>query len=141
MPPPETKEQVTRVAEKTLKAWEDLRSGVQRLLLVYPGKVCKHCSEVHIGPSGHKARLCGMFKFQQWRGSHFWMKANVDDLVPPKMVWHRRSHDPEVLVDSGRGFYGHAPAVVELCSQGGAVVPKKYFSLMKIRGLSEPLVS
>ncbi|XP_078437284.1 APO RNA-binding protein (DUF794) [Wolffia australiana] len=136
---PTTGDQLRRLAERTIEAWENLRSGVQRLLLVYPCKVCKYCSEVHVGPSGHKARLCGVFRFEQWRGSHFWKKAAVDDLVPVKTVWHRRLQDPEVLVDSGRGFYGHAPAVVELCFQAGAHVPKKYFSLMKIRGLSEPV--
>ncbi|KAK9035006.1 hypothetical protein V6N11_077057 [Hibiscus sabdariffa] len=41
------------VASGTLKAWETLRSGVKKLLLVYPAKVCKYCSEVHVGPSGH----------------------------------------------------------------------------------------
>lgn len=75
------------IANKTLTAWETVRSGVEKLLLVYPVKVCKYCSEVHVGPSGHKARLCGVFKYESWRGAHFWMKANVDDLVPPKIVW------------------------------------------------------
>lgn len=131
-------EQMRRVAERTVEAWEELRAGVQRLLLVYPAKVCKHCGEVHVGPSGHRARLCGVFRFERWRGGHFWKRAEVDDLVPPRLVWRRRPYDPEVLVDAGRGFYGHAPAVIELCSQAGAAVPKKYFSLMKLRGLSEP---
>ncbi|MQM11217.1 hypothetical protein Taro_044124 [Colocasia esculenta] len=134
---PLSDEQVRKVAERTLEAWESLISGVRRLLLVYPAKVCKYCSEVHIGPSGHKARLCGVFKFQKWRGSHFWQKAEVDDLVPPQIVWHRRPYDPPILVDSGRGFYGHAPAVVELCAQAGVLVPKKYFCMMKLNGLSQ----
>nr|XP_028945720.1 APO protein 4, mitochondrial-like [Malus domestica] len=74
------------VASGTLRAWEILRNGVEKLLMVYPAKVCKHCSEVHVGPSGHKARLCGIFKYESWQGTHFWRKANVDDLVPPKTV-------------------------------------------------------
>ncbi|CAA6658287.1 unnamed protein product [Spirodela intermedia] len=135
---PPNEEQIRRVAERTLEAWEELRAGVQRLLLVYPAKVCKYCSEVHVGPSGHRARLCGVFRFERWRGGHFWKRAEVDDLVPPRLVWHRRPYDPTVLIDAGRGFYGHAPAVIELCGQAGAAVPKKYFSLMKLRGLSEP---
>ncbi|KAK9125091.1 hypothetical protein Scep_013937 [Stephania cephalantha] len=126
------------IANGTLDAWERLRSGVQRLLLVYPGKVCKHCSEVHIGPSGHKARLCGVFKHESWRGTHLWKKAELDDLVPPKVVWRRRCQDPPLLFDEGRDFYGHAPAVVELCAQAGAVVPTKYFCMMKFNGLGPP---
>lgn len=129
-------EELSLVAQRTLDAWERLGFGVQELLLVYPAKVCEHCSEVHVGPSGHKARLCGVFKFESWRGSHMWKKAEVDDLVPPKLVWHRRPHDPPVLVDSGRGFYGRAPAVVELCIQAGARVPSKYFCIMKVHGLT-----
>lgn len=133
--PPES---LTSVAQSTLEAYEKVRLGVRKLLLVYPAKVCKHCSEVHIGPSGHKARICGMFKFEGWRGSHMWKKAEVDDLVPPKVVWHRRPHDPPMLVDGGREYYGHAPAVVELCMQAGARVPTRYFCMMKVHGLAPP---
>ncbi|CAK9185177.1 unnamed protein product [Ilex paraguariensis] len=126
------------IARGTLTAWETLRSGVQKLLLVYPAKVCKFCSEVHVGPSGHKARLCGVFKYESWRGAHFWKKAEVDDLVPSKVVWFRRPQDSSVLVDEGRNFYGHAPAVVDLCTKAGALAPAKYRCVMKIEGLSAP---
>ncbi|XP_024982490.1 APO protein 4, mitochondrial isoform X2 [Cynara cardunculus var. scolymus] len=124
------------VADGTLKAWEVLRSGVQKLLMVYPAKVCKYCSEVHVGPSGHKARLCGVFKYESWRGTHLWKKAQVDDLVPSKVVWFRRARDPIVLQDKWRSFYGHAPAVVDLCTKGGAIAPAKYNCMMKLQGLS-----
>ncbi|KAL7185741.1 hypothetical protein ACSBR2_027659 [Camellia fascicularis] len=129
------------VAIGTLKAWELVRSGVQKLLMVYPAKVCKYCSEVHVGPSGHKARLCGVFKFESWRGTHVWKKAEVDDLVPPKIVWYRRPQDPPVLLDEGREFYGHAPAVLDLCVKAGAVAPSKYFCMMKVQGLTAPVLS
>lgn len=128
------------LAQLTLESWERMRLGVQKLLLVYPAKVCNYCSEVHIGPSGHKARLCGVLKHQSWRGTHFWKKVEVDDLVPPKVVWRRRRQDPPVLLDSGRDFYGHAPALVELCVQAGAVAPKKYSCMMKEYGLQPPLI-
>ncbi|KAJ9170456.1 hypothetical protein P3X46_018562 [Hevea brasiliensis] len=129
-------EDLKLVANGTLRAWETLRSGVQKLLLVYPAKVCKHCSEIHVGPSGHKARLCGVFRYESWRGSHFWKKAAVDDLVPPKIVWRHRPQDPPVLLNEGRDFFGHAPAVVDLCTKAGAIAPKKYYCMMKIQGLS-----
>lgn len=126
------------IARGTLSAWETLRAGVQKLLSAYPAKVCKHCSEVHVGPSGHKARLCGVFKYESWRGAHFWKKAEVDDLVPPKVVWFRRPQDPPLLRNEGREFYGHAPAVVDLCTKAGAIPPSKYLCMMKMQGLSAP---
>ncbi|KAF6139498.1 hypothetical protein GIB67_005135 [Kingdonia uniflora] len=131
-------DELKSVANRTMRAYERLRSGLQKLLLVYPTKVCQYCSEVHIGPSGHKARLCGVFKHESRRGGHFWKKAEVDNLVPPKVVWRRRSQDPQVLFDKGRYYYGHAPAIVELCLQGGAVVPAKYFCMMKLHGFPPP---
>ena len=89
---------------------------------------------------GHKARVCGIFRHEGWRGAHWWKKAEVDDLIPPKVVWHQRPHDPQVLVDSERGFHGHALAVVELCMQAGARVPNKYFCMMKLHWLAPDLV-
>ncbi|KAJ4962122.1 hypothetical protein NE237_022032 [Protea cynaroides] len=89
---------LTSVAKLTLEAWEMLRSGIRKLLLVYPAKVCKYCSEVHVGLSGHNARLCGVFKYEGWRGIHLWQKAKVDDLGPPRVVWLRRPQDPPVLL-------------------------------------------
>ncbi|XP_043722996.1 APO protein 4, mitochondrial-like isoform X2 [Telopea speciosissima] len=131
--------ELTSVAKLTLEALERLREGVQKLLLVYPAKVCKCCSEVHIGPSSHKAQLYGVFKYEGRRGTHLWKKAKVDDLVPPKVVWRQRPQDPPVLLDKGRDFYGRAPAVIELCLQAGATIPAKYFCMMKIQGLPPPL--
>ncbi|KAI3983605.1 hypothetical protein MKX01_000617 [Papaver californicum] len=105
-------------------AWEDMREGVQKLLLVYHAKVCKFCDGVHVGSSGHKAGLCGVFKYETWRGTHFWKTTRVDDLVPQK---------------AGRNFYRHAPAVVELCIQAGAHVPSKYMCIVKANDLSPAL--
>ncbi|KFK39492.1 hypothetical protein AALP_AA3G251000 [Arabis alpina] len=129
------------VGANALNAWERVRAGLKKLLLVYPSKVCKRCNEVHVGPSGHKARLCGVFKYESWRGTHYWEKAGVNDLVPEKVVWHRRPQDPVVLVDEGRSYYGHAPAIVSLCSHAGAIVPTKYACEMKPQGLSFPFTS
>ncbi|KAL9259117.1 APO protein 4, mitochondrial-like protein [Drosera capensis] len=134
-----TTEDFRSVAIETMNAWEEYRKGVDRLLLAYPSKVCAYCSEVHIGPSGHRARLCGVFKYETWRGGHFWKKAGVDDVVPPKIVWHSRPQDPPELCNEGRDFYGHAPAVVDLCSKAGAFPPKEYFTMMKIHGLPAPV--
>ncbi|CAA0813326.1 APO protein 4- mitochondrial [Striga hermonthica] len=126
------------VGTRTLHAWEALRSGVHKLLMVYPARFCKHCNEVHVGPSGHKARTCGVFKYDNFRGGHFWEKAKVDNLVPQKVVWIKRRQDPPVLVDKGREYYGRAPVVVDLCSKAGTLVPSRYFCMMKLDGLTAP---
>ncbi|XP_057458155.1 APO protein 4, mitochondrial-like [Lotus japonicus] len=126
------------IANNTLRAWETLRSGVGKLLSVYSVKVCKHCSEVHVGPSDHKARLSGVFKCESWKGAHFWIKANVDHLVPPKIVWRRRPQDPPVLLNEGRDFYGRVPAILDLCAKAGAIVPAEYNKMMKEQGLPGP---
>ncbi|CAH9091525.1 unnamed protein product [Cuscuta europaea] len=136
---PSFDQEMMSIGIETLKAWERVRSGVVKLLLVYPTKVCKHCSEVHVGPSGHKARLCGVFKYESWRRGHFWEKAGVDDLVPQNVVWFRRPQDPPLLLDEGRNYYGHAPAVVDLCTKAGAIAPSKYQCMMKMDGLSAPV--
>ncbi|XP_042482005.1 APO protein 4, mitochondrial-like isoform X1 [Macadamia integrifolia] len=125
---------LTSMAKLTLEAWERLRAGVQKLLLVYPAKVCKRCSEVHVGPSGHKAQIYGVLKYEGRQGTHLWKKAKVDYLVPPNVVWRQRPQDPLLLLDNGRDFYGCAPAVIELCLQAGATIPVKYFYMMKIQG-------
>jgi hypothetical protein len=138
-PAPLLPDELRLIGQRTLEAWERLRLGVTKLLLVYPSKVCENCSEVHVGLSGHKARMCGVFKFEGWRGKHIWKKAEVDDLVPQKIVWHQRPHDPPVLVNSGRDYYGHAPAVVELCVQVGARASPRYNCMMKEHGLAAPI--
>ncbi|KAJ8752435.1 hypothetical protein K2173_004071 [Erythroxylum novogranatense] len=138
---PLSTEDLRLIANETLKAWETLRSGVQKLLLAYPSKVCNYCSEVHVGLSGHKALECGVFKYEGWRGTHLWKRADIDDLVPPKIMWCRRPQDPPVLLHENQKFYGHAPAVVDLCWKAGAVVPTKYYCMIKFNGLSPPVDS
>ncbi|XP_010424459.1 PREDICTED: APO protein 4, mitochondrial-like [Camelina sativa] len=120
-------------------AWAKLREGVKKLLLVYPWRVCKQCKEVHVGPTGNKARLCDVFKYESWRDTHYWEKAGVNDFVPKKMVWHCRPQDPVVLLDQGRNHYVHASAIVSLCSHVSATVPVKYSCKMKFQGLSFPI--
>ncbi|XP_065877140.1 APO protein 4, mitochondrial-like [Euphorbia lathyris] len=132
-------EDLNFVASGTLTAWEALRLGVKKLLLVCPGKVCKYCSEINVWPFRNRLHLHCIFKQESLCGSHFWQSAVVNDLVPQKIVWHQRPHDPPVLLDKGRAFYGHAPAVVSLCAKAGAIVPPKYYRMMKLRGLQPPV--
>lgn len=74
------------VAQKTLQAWDILRWGATLLMKSYPVKACGYCPEVHIGPSGHKVRMCGAFKHQWRNGQHGWQEAALDDLIPPRSV-------------------------------------------------------
>ncbi|XP_051150215.1 APO protein 2, chloroplastic [Andrographis paniculata] len=129
--PPSGKEDIALLAEETLQAWDEMRSGAKRLMKLYPVRACGYCPEVHVGPSGHKAQNCGAHKHQQRNGQHGWQAAILDDLIPPRYVWHV----PDVtkpLNRELRNFYGQAPAVVELCVQAGAEVPEQYKPTMRL---------
>lgn len=128
--PPSSTEETVLLAEETLEAWEKMRVGANKLMKMYPVRVCGYCPEVHIGPSGHKAQNCGAHKHQQRNGQHGWQTAVLDDLIPPRYVWHV----PDVtqpLQRELRSFYGQAPAVIEICVQAGAEVPEQYKPTMR----------
>ncbi|XP_074374743.1 APO protein 4, mitochondrial-like [Apium graveolens] len=125
------------VAQGTLGAWESVRSGVEKLLSAYPVKVYKHYSGDPLGPCGRRARACDVFKIQSWQWCPVWVDAKVDDLIPPKVVWFQRPQDPPLL-NARRELYGHAPAVVDLCTKAGAIPPSKYLPMMKLRDFSAP---
>ncbi|XP_077237497.1 APO RNA-binding protein (DUF794) [Tasmannia lanceolata] len=129
-PPPASS--VRQLAEDTLETYEAVMRGVRKLMKKYTVKACGYCSEVHVGPWGHNAKLCGEFK-HQWRdGKHGWQDATVEEVFPPNYVWHVR--DPGGLPMKGtlKRFYGKAPAVVELCVQAGAEIPDKYKPMMRL---------
>lgn len=131
-PSPSPSTDVRKLAERTLKAYSTVRRGVRQLMRKYTVKACGYCSEVHVGPWGHNAKLCGAFK-HQWRdGKHGWQDATLDEVIPPNYVWHVR--DPEGPPISGalRRFYGKAPAVVEVCVQAGAEIPDAYRAMMRL---------
>lgn len=124
-------EETTALAEETLEKWDTLREGAERLMKKYAVRVCGYCPEVHVGPSGHKAQNCGAYKHQQRNGQHGWQAAVLDDLIPPRYVWHV-PHGEVELQRELRTFYGQAPAVVEMCVQGGAKIPEKYRPTMRL---------
>ncbi|KAL0013514.1 hypothetical protein SO802_000583 [Lithocarpus litseifolius] len=120
------------LAEETLQAWEKMRGGASRLMKKYLVRVCGYCPEVHVGPSGHKAQNCGAHKHQQRNGQHGWQAAVLNDLIPPRYVWHVPDVNGPPLQRELRNFYGQAPAVVEICTQAGAIVPDEYKSTMRL---------
>ncbi|XP_057962197.1 APO protein 1, chloroplastic isoform X2 [Malania oleifera] len=130
-PPPELSN-VPKIAQETMDAYEIVRRGVRALMRKYSVKACGYCSEVHVGPWGHNAKLCGEFK-HQWRdGKHGWQDATVDEVFPPNYVWHVQDPKGPPLRSGLQRFYGKAPAVVELCMQAGAEVPHKYKPMMRL---------
>nr|XP_043608047.1 APO protein 1, chloroplastic isoform X1 [Erigeron canadensis]XP_043608048.1 APO protein 1, chloroplastic isoform X1 [Erigeron canadensis] len=130
-PPPEDLD-VVATAQATLNAYEKVRWGVTKLMKKYTVKACGYCSEVHVGPWGHNAKLCGEFK-HQWRdGKHGWQDATVDEVFPPNYVWHVRDPNGLPLKSSLKRFYGKAPVVVEICMQAGAPIPRKYMPMMRL---------
>lgn len=128
-PPPSD---VLRIAEETVDAYETVQSGVRRLMRKYTVKACGYCSEVHVGPWGHNAKLCGEFK-HQWRdGKHGWQDATPDEVFPPNYVWHVRDPKGPPLKSALKRFYGKVPAVIEVCMQAGAKIPDKYKPMMRL---------
>ncbi|XAR66955.1 hypothetical protein NMG60_11013352 [Bertholletia excelsa] len=127
-----TELEVPIIAQETLWAYEKVRWGVTKLMSKYTVKACGYCSEVHVGPWGHNAKLCGEFK-HQWRdGKHGWQDATVDEVFPPNYVWHVRDPKGPPLRSALKRFYGKAPAVVELCMQAGALISNKYKPMMRL---------
>lgn len=129
---PSSPEEITLLAEETLKAWERMRQGANKLMRMYQVRVCGYCPEVHVGPSGHKAQDCGAHKHQQRNGQHGWQRAVLNDLIPPRYVWHLPDVNGPPLKTELRSFYGQAPAVVEICVQAGAEVPEQYKPTMRL---------
>ncbi|KAG8374562.1 hypothetical protein BUALT_Bualt10G0008400 [Buddleja alternifolia] len=130
--PAPAESEIAKIAQETLNAYEKVKWGVTKLMRKYTVKACGYCSEVHVGPWGHKAKLCGEFK-HQWRdGKHGWQDATVDEVFPPNYVWHAEDPKGPPLTSALKKFYGKAPAVVEVCIQAGARVPNKYRPLMRL---------
>ncbi|CAM6093666.1 unnamed protein product [Calypogeia fissa] len=127
-----TEDDLQTVAKKTLQAWEKMRAGAKKLKTKYRVLVCGYCPEVHVGPRGHKAQICGAFKHQWRNGQHGWQSASIDDLLPPQYVWHLRDRDGPPLHKALLRFHGKAPAVVELCVQAGAPIPDRDKPLMRL---------
>ncbi|KAJ7979601.1 APO protein chloroplastic-like [Quillaja saponaria] len=129
---PSSEEETLCLAEETLEAWERMRRGAKKLMSMYPVRVCGYCPEVHVGPRGHKAQNCGAHKHQQRNGQHGWQSAVLNDLIPPRYVWHVPDVTGPPLHRELRSFYGQAPAVVEMCIQAGATVPDQYKPTMRL---------
>lgn len=129
---PSSSEEVKEMAETALRLWEVMRSGAEKLMTRYTVRACGYCPEVNIGPRGHMVQLCGAVKHQWRQGKHGWQVAGIDDLIPPKYVWHVPDLNSPLLLNEMRRFYGQTPAVVELCVQAGADIPSKYRPMMRL---------
>ncbi|XP_065872447.1 APO protein 1, chloroplastic-like [Euphorbia lathyris] len=125
-------EDVPRIAQETINAYEIVRRCVRKLMLKYTVKACGYCQEVHVGPWGHNVKLCGEYK-HQWRdGKHGWQDAVIEEVIPSNYVWHVRDPKGPPLKSALKTFYGKAPAVVEMCMQAGAKIPENYKPMMRL---------
>ncbi|KAG7030220.1 APO protein 3, mitochondrial, partial [Cucurbita argyrosperma subsp. argyrosperma] len=119
-------------AIKGMESWDKMISGTEKLMKTYGVQTCGYCSEVQVGPKGHRVRNCQAYKHQMRDGQHAWQEATVDDLMPPVYVWHVQDvHSNEPLLNNLKRYYGVLPAVVELFAQAGANVGERYTSFMK----------
>lgn len=120
------------VAFRGMEAWERMRSGASKLMQKYAVQTCGYCSEVQVGPKGHRVRNCQAYKHQMRDGQHAWQEATADDLVPPVYVWHVQDlTSGKQLVNDLKRYYGMLPAVVELFAHAGANVNDDYAGIMK----------
>ncbi|KAM0940196.1 putative APO domain-containing protein [Dioscorea sansibarensis] len=136
-PPPEQyrfKEESTtsELSVTALESWFEMRSGAMKLMKKYSVVTCGYCTEVQVGPKGHKVRMCKAAKHQFRGGLHAWQEATIDDLIIPNYVWHARDLDGPPLANEMKRYHGKAPAIVELCVQAGAPVPNQYASMMRL---------
>ncbi|CAN1237762.1 APO protein 1, chloroplastic [Linum grandiflorum] len=123
---------IPRIAQETVEAYENVRRGVRKLMRKYTVKACGYCTEVHVGPWGHNAKLCGEFK-HQWRdGKHGWQDATSEEVFPSNYVWHVRDPLGPPLKSILKRFYGKAPAMIEMCLQAGAEIPDRYKPMMRL---------
>eukprot|EP00250_Pteridium_aquilinum_P013930 c21666_g1_i1 orf=748-2079(-) len=125
-------EALAALAERTMQAWYVMRSGAKKLMSKYLVYVCGYCPQVHVGPKGTKTCDCRAYKHHQRSGHHGWQEASIDDLIPPRYVWHLRDRNGPPLATELRVFYGAAPAIIELCVQAGAAVPEDYKAMMRL---------
>ncbi|KAL5561468.1 hypothetical protein UlMin_031215 [Ulmus minor] len=130
------------VAVRGMKAWEMMQSEALKLMQKYSVQTCGYCSEVQVGPKGHRVRNCRAYKHQMRDGQHAWQEATINDIVPPVHVWHiPNPKSDEPLENRLKKYYGKLPAVVELFAQAGANVSENYASLMRediaVPGLDE----
>ncbi|KAG4968378.1 hypothetical protein JHK82_034099 [Glycine max] len=108
-----------------------VRKGAKRLMRMYNVRVCGYCPEIHVGAQGLKAKNCEAHKHQQRNGQHGWQSAVLDDLIPPRFVWH--VPDVNALLERElRNSYGQAHVEVEMCIQAGAALPEQYKSTMRL---------
>lgn len=115
-----------------MEAWEKMQLGATKLMQSYAVQTCGYCSEVQVGPKGHRVRQCQAFKHQMRDGQHAWQEATLDDLIPIVYVWHVKDpHGNEFLVDSLKKYYGKLPAVVEMFAQAGACIGETYCNMMR----------
>lgn len=122
-----------------LESLFEMRSGAVKLMKKYSVVTCGYCTEVQVGPKGHKVRMCKAAKHQFRDGLHAWQEATIDDLIMPNYVWHVRDLNGSALANEMKRYYGKAPAVVELCVQAGAPVPDQYASMMRLDVVSPDL--
>ncbi|KAJ0077917.1 hypothetical protein Patl1_37224 [Pistacia atlantica] len=106
--------------------------SASKLMHKYAVQTCGYCSEVQVGPKGHRVRNCQAYKHQMRDGQHAWQEATVEDLVPPVYVWHVQDlKSGKKLVNDLKRYYGILPAVVELFAQAGANITDDYAGIMR----------
>ncbi|KAF9662742.1 hypothetical protein SADUNF_Sadunf18G0085900 [Salix dunnii] len=117
-----------------------LINNLKKLLKVVTVYACGWCDEIHVGLEGHPFKSCKGKHAALRNGLHQQTNATIedvlftvlDDLIPPRYVWHVPGVVGLPLRRELRNFYRQAPVVVEICIQAGAAVPDQYKSTMRL---------
>ncbi|PQP99203.1 APO protein 2 chloroplastic [Prunus yedoensis var. nudiflora] len=116
---PSDEEETTLLAEETLRAWDQMRRGAKRLMKMYLVRWAQGSELWSLQTPTTK-----------WQ--HGWQAAVLNDLIPPRYVWHVPDVNGPPMERELRNYYGQAPAVVEMCIQAGAAVPEEYRPTMRL---------
>ncbi|KAK4764534.1 hypothetical protein SAY86_025624 [Trapa natans] len=129
---PDSAKSLKELSNETLDSWFEMVRGVKQIMESYMVWTCGYCSEVQVGPKGHKVRMCKASKHQSRNGLHAWQEATMYDVINHNYVWHVKDLKGLPLDNNLKRYYGKAPAVVELCVHGGASVPEEFKSMMRL---------
>ncbi|GAQ85834.1 hypothetical protein KFL_002570020 [Klebsormidium nitens] len=128
LPPPpeftdEEKERVREAAQMVVKGMVIVWQYLPVLLYHLPVQVCRHCTELHVGPNGHSVRSCRGIGSEARQAAHEWRRARFEDILPISEAFHLWRRDAPPPSHKLQAQWGRVPAVMELCFQAGADVP------------------
>ncbi|KAJ7520274.1 hypothetical protein O6H91_20G076000 [Diphasiastrum complanatum] len=117
-------EELIPVAHNVMAARSILYEGVKKLMKVLAVHACDFCLQIHVGHRGHHIRSCQVPNSNLRNAHHFWVKANIDDILVPVESFHLFDRLAKLIKHDQRFKIDRLPAVLELCIQAGVDLPE-----------------